>query len=290
MYDHTLNPLLEGTTPYSLKDEWCKRIQNVNIAAARFTKSDFDADLLADEDWSALETLCPSIQNLEGFVFHLFQKSKEKGLDWMEEKVISTACLMSLKQKGLVMLEAYTQQVMPHIKPLAVQKFIKLHNEEGDTFTGYIDLVAIIKVNKDSPYDIPKEFETYDGAVVVFDNKTSSVKYKSDSVKTSAQLATYFEAVSKEYKPEYAGYIVIPKQIRKQKLPKVPIDVIVDRIDESLIASTFEEYNKNCALIKDGEFPRKLDSCQTKYGPCTYYQLCHHKSMAGLTCTKKEDE
>lgn len=173
----------------------------------------------------------------------------------------------SLREKGTILLDAYEDRALPLFKKvLFTQKFIQIHNESLDRLVGKADIGV----------------EWYDGRRSVVDNKTTSVKYDQNSVKESEQLATYYKALRDEYKLDSAAYVTVSKKLRKQKLPKCQIDVIIDNIPETFIINTMELYDDVMEKIKDGEFPRNWDGCQTKFGPCEYWNLCHNDDDHGL--------
>ncbi len=179
---------------------------------------------------------------------------------------------LSLREKGLLLLEAYAEQVVPRIKEvIAVQEEISLVNEVGDSFTGIVDLIV----------------KWEDDRIILFDNKTSSVKYPDDAVQTSGQLGTYYEAVKEKYGIEACGYIIIPKQIRKKKLPLVPIEVMIGNIGEELVEKTFQGYESVLHGIKNADFPCTRTSregcCSTPWG-CSYRAYCESdgRDLTGL--------
>lgn len=174
---------------------------------------------------------------------------------------------VSLQRKGLMIIAAYREQVMPHIKRvIAVQKHITLSNATGDTFVGFVDMIC----------------EWEDGRILIVDHKTSSIKYAADSVKTSKQLATYVEACKQDLHVDGAAYIVLPKKFRKYKEPRVPIEVIFGEISEDLIENTFQEYDRTLAGIKAEEFPCLAPQCNMPWGDCCYKNLCVFGDMTGL--------
>jgi len=192
----------------------------------KYSKSDYDENILTEQDKEAIEG----------------------GLNksWV-----------SLHRKGILMMEAYEKQVLPHIKEvLAVQKYVQLSNSHGDKFIGWIDFVC----------------KWEDDKIYIVDNKTTSIKYKEDSVKTSPQLATYFEGVKKEIKADGAMYIAVPKKFRKRKEPLIPIDIIKDKIPEELIESTFDRYDDTLHGIKMGEF--HCTGCEKNVFGCPYKGYC----------------
>lgn len=174
----------------------------------------------------------------------------------------------SLKQKGLIILKEYNEQVIPKIKNvIQVQIDDAIKNDSGDELTVKTDFIA----------------EMHDGSIVLFDNKTSSVKYEADSVKKSEQLATYYEALQEKYKVTHCGYIVIPKVTRKKKLPVIEIEIIIDKVDEKTIEETFKKFETTLDAIKEAKFEKNTNNCISKYGKCEYFDFCKHGSLKGLT-------
>lgn len=225
-----------------------KEIDLSRIGVIKYSKSDYDEGILTSDDRLEIET-------------------SNKDPHWV-----------SLKRKGLMFLEAYDEQILKHIKEVKfVQKDIKLENDMGDSFIGFIDFCAVWE----------------DGRTIIFDNKTSSIKYSADSASTSEQLATYHEATKEEIKVDAVGYIVIPKKIRKYKEPRVPIEVIIDNIDEKVVNETFEMYDEVLSGIKLGDFPctrHDEDGCCSVPWGCPYRKYCESngKDLTGLVFHEKK--
>lgn len=173
----------------------------------------------------------------------------------------------SLLKKGEILLKEYDAQIMHKIKRvIKVQIDETMYNEDEDELVIKTDFIC----------------EWENGQIILFDNKTSSVKYENNSVKLSPQLAIYYEALKEEYKIDKCGYIVIPKKINKKKEPKVLISVIIDDILQSTIDSTHGEFETALKGIKSGSFSKNEKNCISIYGKCTYYDYCHNKSKKGL--------
>lgn len=173
----------------------------------------------------------------------------------------------SLSVKGRILLHEYSEQVLPLLKEVvAVQLNDSIINADEDELTIKTDFIAVM----------------HDGKRVLFDNKTTSVKYEKDSVQKSEQLATYFEVLKDEYKLDACGYIAIPKKINKQKKPVIKIEVIIDTVSQETIDKTFENFDVVIADIKSAKFPKNPKSCISKYGKCVYYDFCHKNSTKGL--------
>lgn len=183
---------------------------------------------------------------------------------------------VSLRRKGLMIIEAYREQVIPQIKEVvAVQKYVELKNDNGDSLIGWIDFIATFD----------------DGKTYICDNKTTSIKYKPDSVAQSGQLATYFEAAKDQnIKVDGAAYIAIPKNFRKSKQPLVPIEIVKGEIDDNILDKTFEEYDKTIQGIKMGEFA--CTGCKDNVFGCVYKTYCDSGGLdtTGLIYVEKREK
>lgn len=197
----------------------------------------------------------------------------------------------SLLYKGMLFLDQYHEDILPKIKKvIAVQEPVSLKNTDGDEITGILDLIV----------------EWKDGKTYLLDNKSSSVKYTSDSAKTGQQLPLYYYIVKEKYKLDGVGYIVLSKKINKNKVktcqkcgninisshktcnvelstiglrcrgefditinPSVNWEIIlnqVDKEDEDRVISTFDDVNTK---ITNGIF-------QTEHTPTKnkFFQYC----------------
>ena len=229
---------------YAWKEEKIngKKVNLRTTDLVKYSKSDYDESILTEED----------------------EKLIESGVNknWV-----------SLRRKGMMILDAYEEQIMPRIKEvIAVQKYVSLKNDHGDSFVGWIDFIC----------------RWEDDKIYIVDNKTTSIKYKEDSVSNSPQLATYFEGTVEEVNPDGAMYIAIPKKFRKRKKPLIPIDVITGNIGEELINKTFEEYDNTLHGIKMGHFP--CTGCRENVFGCPYKNYCESggEDLSGLVYVKKE--
>ena len=207
-----------------------------------------------------------------------FDESDEKLLENCNKNWVS------LRKKGFMMLDAFKAQILPHLSEIiAVQKYIKLPSEDGHRYIGYIDYIAKFKVNPEAEnYEDIKHIEKYNDKVVLFDNKTSSIKYKTEQAAESEQLAGYYEAVSEEYNIDLVGYTVIHKNFRKRKKPFVPVQFILNEVREEILESTFDGIEKALEGIKMGEFPCNAPACDMPWGKCCYSKLCKEGSLEGI--------
>lgn len=184
------------------------------------------------------------------------------------------ASWLSLARKGTMMIEEYNELVLPKIQKVHfVQRNIKLENDQGDSFVGVIDFCA-----------------TFDnGKTYIVDNKTTSIKYKDDSVKNSEQLATYVEAMKDEIEIHGAAYVTVSKKVRKFKKPRVQIELIFDEISDEFIEKTFQMYDKVLHGIKMGKFECNPAGCCSQPWPCSYQRYCasNGQDLTGLKFVEK---
>lgn len=209
--DKSTGLLLEGSTLKEAKAEfdnyWSTQDVNgnpTNLATYTklvYAKGDFDKDLLSEDDAKSLETE-------KGIILDLVEKRNEKGFDSLTEKeklLCNQAFWFCLQKKGHYMLEAFKKKVIPRLtNVLSTQEKISITNDDGDEVIGYIDLVSEVK-----GYDVP----------VILDIKTSAMKYdEDDAVIFSPQLSLYMHAVGEKYGTRLAGFIVLNKNLIKNKV------------------------------------------------------------------------
>lgn len=298
--DSGLNELLlpTGRTPEEVFIETFTSVNGVSVKDNinyTYAASDFDGELL------------PELSDEDAATMSILKEKKTKyGLEGLteEERVFFNGWHWeSLKVKGLLMLQAYRTKVLPLIeKVIAVQVPIDLTNGD-DSITGFIDFIAEIKGH----------------GTCLLDNKTSSIEYAKDSVIVSPQLALYKHAVQHLYPINKAGYVVMRKQVVKNRnkicskcgydgsaarhttcpntiegkrcggswnetiSPDINIQIILDEIPtktENLVLDNYDVVNH---AIKSGIFPRNLHTCNNVFGgQCPYYKLCYKDSTEGL--------
>jgi hypothetical protein len=278
-----------------------------------YAKTDFDSDILSIEDSEVIKKTYKELfgEDLNDTLdlYKRLADNKNK-LSTDEIKIYNLYNWLSLKQKGILMIDAYVTKVMPHlVRVLNIQEQIELKNENGEKVTGFVDLIA----------------EHKDHGVVIFDNKTSARDYAEDSVLTSAQLSLYLHALESKYKTRKAGYIVLKKTINKNRIkicescgfngsgskhktcsniidgkrcngqwketisPEVDVQIIVDKIPEQTENIVIENIDTVNEAIKARLFPRNLNSCTNYWGGlCPYINLCYKNKMEGLEYVKKE--
>lgn len=182
----------------------------------------------------------------------------------------------SLYRKGLMMLDAFNDQVMSKIKTvIAVQEEIELENNIGDKIAGKVDLIC--------------EWDT--GEIVLFDNKSSSQAYSKNKIQEEGgQLAIYHTALKDKYKVDKVGYNVTVKTFNK-KNPRVKVQTLIEAPPEQLIEKTIAEFDQVCYNIKQGKFESNHPKC---YKPWYKYtgekctcQLFDPESYEGFVSLKR---
>lgn len=316
--DNALNVLLLGGPDVEKEFDDTFRNQKINgkdtyiptSTLVLYSATDFDADLLVQDDYDVFNKT-KELQDFKGewpdLVKEMQAKKSASGYDALshEEKVLlGLGNWLSMRRKGLLMIEAYRKKIIPKInKVLGVQKFVKLDNGAGDTIIGFVDLIA--------------DFDDY--GPVILDNKTSILEYDKDSVLTSPQLSMYVNMLSEEYGTRKGGYIVMRKSIKKNRekvcsvcghdgsggrhktcdavvegkrcggtwnetlRPEVVIQVIVDEIPlrtEEIVMENLDLVNNG---IKNEVFTRNLGMCKNYFGGlCPYFNKCYKNKDEGL--------
>jgi hypothetical protein len=297
-----------------------KKVQLLECTNLVYAKGDYDRDLITDTD---LESLQLTRSEIDSAIDRRNEVGFNKLYD-LEQSIVNKASWVCLKAKGLYMIKAFREKVLPKLtKVHSTQEYIELENENGDKVIGYLDIVA--------------EVEGYEGPVVL-DVKTSAMKYdEEDSVLFSSQLTLYVHAVEEKYNTRKAGFIVLNKNIIKNKEktcskctfdgtggraktcdnetmqtveskkgpveklvrcngewieklnPEVYVQFIVDEIPSATEQIVIENIDNINTAIKTGNFTRNLSTCQNYFGgPCEYIGLCYKGSMEGLEVQEKK--
>lgn len=301
-----------------------KMVELVSSELITYAASDFDGELIPDADINGIIALCGigsryeslsparSREELMGLMGAIKREKEAKGWDNLtspQRQFYNHMNWLSLAVKGKILLRQYIKQILPQItKVLAVQKEIKLVNTEGDEITGFVDAVV----------------EWVDGRVVVIDNKTAAREYDWDAVLKSTQLALYVHALQDEFKTRTAGFIVLRKGILKNRSkvcsvcghdgtgsraktcdnevdskrcsgawnekinPEAEINILINDIPERVEQIVLENLADMGYLIKQGIFPRSLNSCESPF-PCQFRGLCFKNDDSNLVCLKEDE-
>jgi hypothetical protein len=273
--DAGVNQLLsnkQNNTKIDAKIDYLKLIQKQKInevetnlsktSLIKYSNTDFDVNIISKEDTEMLQDTV-SQDNLDNYHQDLIQLKREKRLTGEALKHFNLMSYTSLKQKGLMMIEEYEKSVLPTIEEvLDIQKFFSIKNTDGDEFLGFIDYIARLKDHK---------------GIVIMDNKTSASAYKPTQAFESKQLMSYVGALRElnyTNEPISVGFNVMNKVIRKKKEPRVLIQTIVDKVNEDLIESVFEDYDRVNNAIHNGEFESSHPTCsKNNYGSQCLCQL-----------------
>lgn len=274
----------------------------------RYADSDFDEDLLSQEDWNTLHVVHNEIAPKERMSY-LQGIKKEHGYESFTEdelKFFNNANWLALRAKGILILACMRDEVLPNIEAVhSLQEKAELANSDGDVIVGYVDMVV-----KWRGIETP----------VIVDIKTSSIMYEQDSVESSVQLATYTHMLSEKYKTRKAGYVVFNKHIHKNKSktckqcgydgtgkshrtcdaistttkkrcsgewnikcdPKASVQIIIADIHLRTEDIVLNNLDSIAAAIKSEVFYRNFDACVKPYGKCPYYALCFKDDKRNL--------
>lgn len=197
----------------------------------------------------------------------------------------------TLYHKGLLFIDTYYKKVLPKIKEvISVQERFSFGNDDGDEIFGFIDLVV----------------RWEDGKIYLLDNKTSSFEYSKEDARNSPQLSLYHYVIGEKYKLDGIGFIVLDKNINKQRIrkckecgavntsthktcnemkpkrcggefdvtinPIVDVNYIFDNIDpvvQDKVIQMFDDANNG---INAGLYTTAHNPKFGKFGPCDYYR------------------
>jgi hypothetical protein len=247
---------------------------------ASFFKSDIDLRLLTQRDKERIWGLEGEEVDLKEFLDDCSMKMKARQQLVEEDQLLyNRIATYSLYRKGLMILEAYKEKLLPQIHEVfSVQEKITITDPDGNYITGFIDFVCSFVDEPERKY--------------VCDNKSSSdinKYYKDDSVATSDQLATYCE-----YKAIPDGaYLACQKKILVRE-PRVKTKIVKDTIPEEKYEETFDTYAEVLENIENEHYPTNIDrelTCMSYGKICEYYSHCKYGSMKNLyyKVDKKEE-
>jgi hypothetical protein len=271
----------------------------------RYSNTDLDTDLLTADDKSLIAE-----RHGESWEEGLKVVKKQKsaiGYDYLkkeDKEFFNEVNWYGMMRKGQLMLDKAIELIDENVEEvLSAQRKVELKNEDGDEIVGYIDFIV-----KWKGYDKP----------IVMDLKTSSIIYEDDSVRTSPQLSLYLHAVSEEYDTRLAGYLVLNKRVKKNRVKicsvcgyngtgarhktcshevegercggawdeqlsfEINTQVIIDEIPEHFETMVLDNMDTVNHSIKTNVYPRNLGACVKPWGKCDFYHLCHSDKMDGL--------
>ena len=175
----------------------------------------------------------------------------------------------SMEAKGLLMLEAYAENILPRIKNvIAVQKSFELpFPKQNGIVRGIIDLIA--------------EIELDSGEIVsaILDNKSTSAPYTKKCYEKKEQTALYNIAFP-EY--EYVGFLTINKK-------DFSTQILVGKVPEELKEQTNYNFRAAFENIAAKEFGKNKKSCFAFGQVCPFKSHCDGKGF-GKDIYEKVDE
>lgn len=261
-----------------------------------YYKGDYDGNILTDDDHSQIKELATELGMFVGGVqiefSQLIDAYQSKQVDNDEKEYMNFHFYLSLLRKGEYIINAYREEVLPRIvKVHSIEKEINLVCGE-DSLIGYIDMVADWRLDSVQAEKLGKNED--DVVTILFDNKTSSAKYKKSKIETDApQLALY------DYAEQIGivGYIVMIKKLKTPKRgPKTgttycDIQVLVGQVPEEESEKVLDKSAEVLDNIYEGKFEATpcQDSCFAFRSRCPYYSVCQEDSddTSYLYCGRK---
>lgn len=231
--------------------------------------SDYDETILTGADLKRIERYKEENDFVEMNFSDLRDKYKSHSLPRTVKKLMNFMFYISCRRRGILMIRAYEKEILPRIKKVhAIERQITIGEKDGeDSIIGYIDLIC--------------DFEMDDGSIqkVLFDHKTSSVKYPAKRLTESQQLALY----NYSEKIDNVGYIVMVKKIKQPKRGMrkgeifCDVQVMIGQIEEEVTMSILEFAAQTLENIQAEKFDKKFDSCFAFGQRCQYYGICREK-------------
>lgn len=294
--DDALNELLINNDIDKAKSLFKDKIKCLYKSADYyFFKGDFDYDILTEKQIDLglnylKELNYKGTSDLETIHKMLFKKVYDHSNDYHclsenQRLILSCISTMSLKEKGIMMIDAYVEKILPQIEEvISVQKETKDRN-------GFIDLEVKLKGYGN----------------VTADNKTAARMYKQSDVDYSPQLLIY----DKECNNKQIAYFVLGKTIKKNKekkckscgfsvkggshttcnneisgkrckgewevfiTPEIDVGIFVSDVNENVQKKVLDSLKSVEDAIYKEAFPMNLNSCPNQFGkPCPYIEFC----------------
>jgi hypothetical protein len=239
------------------------------------------------------------------------KKNPYKKATIAEQKYFNRVSWLSLKRKGLLLLEAFETQFLPKVtKVLSTQKSASLSDPTtGDSIVGYIDMVV--------------ELEGIEKPVII-DLKTAARPYTEEHLDNSEQLGLYYAMESRNYDTNLVGFLVLCKQIPKEessycqdcgyvkdgrhrtcnnavagarcggdwitkKTPKPEVQLLIQAKTDEEIQLVLDDAANIIESMKQGIVYRNLDVCTNWYGGlCPFYEACHKGDFSRVEKASKK--
>jgi hypothetical protein len=207
-----------------------------------------------NSEWSKYEEICDNIQYYKSDLDSSLLSESELQLS------INRQSFISLSRKGIKLLDAYKEHIMPRIKQvISVQGEITIcgYDEDGqsteDSIYGKLDLIAMIEDDKGNVRH------------ALLDNKTTSEAYSKDSVQKKDQLALYAAGYSDI---EWFGYLTLNKKNYKTQ-------IILDQITEEKKQEVLDKFVNTLSNIKQCKFEKNTKACYSFGRQCEFWTHCH---------------
>lgn len=290
---------------------------NLNVSEA---KKRYDRGYVTeDKDGNSVQPTEPPIILLIKDIKKMKDQSFMRDLTLEEERFLHYATVLSMLRKGLLMLESFHKNILPHITGvIGTQVKTEIKNGLGDEINGYIDLLCNM-----SGYKLPNGRILAADDLVVADVKTASPTYwgKLDNIQDSDQLDGYAASpqVQSIQATNLVCYMAVSKQVSKDeksfckscgnektsshKKCNAEIDgkrcngewdekvtyfceskIVIAERNLQEAAKVYEDMDMIVRGIKAGVFPRNRESCDA------YGQICEYKSICGKACSSHEQE
>lgn len=279
--------------------------------------ADFDADILSGSDIEQLQAWSSKDDPIEYYKSLVkIKKNPHIKLNAAELGFFNRASWLSMRRKGLILIESFKVQILPKITEiLSTQCKGELKDpHQGDSVIGYLDMILKLE-----GYDKP----------IIFDLKTAARPYTQENIDLTEQLTLYAAMKGEEYDTDLVGYLVLCKNINKEETSickkcghkkdsshrtcnnmvdgetegkqirckgewetkielKPQVQILVKSKNQKEISDLLADYANIILAMKNDIVYRNTDKCTRWYGgKCPYYNLCHHDSMAGLIDKKR---
>ncbi len=217
-------------------NEYRQIFDNLDI---QYYASDYDKNLFMTEDEEQLDKWADELLDekrrswMEVFDEVNSAIKEDKPLDDAELAFYDRVMWSCCRIRGMAMLQAFSDDILPQVdltrrEHFAAQREVSMSNTEGDKVVGYVDYVLFLK----------------DHGWVIIDLKTAGQPYSMHKLDTSEQLRTYVAAIGEEIGSRKAGYAVL--------LKKVKIDKVCNKCDAPRQGVAKKCKTKDC----DGEYAK----------------------------------
>lgn len=314
--------LLEGNKDYMkvFYSQWEKSINkfqkvtpvfdNPNIV---YSYADFDEHVLDDKNIKKLEEWKKELEiktkvSAVDLYKQIVKKKKNpyKKLTEKEKTYFNRASWLSLKLKGEILIKSFKEQFLPKIKKVhATQLSGSIKSDDGqDSINGVLDCIL--------------EVEGYDKPIII-DLKTASQPYKEEQIDLTEQLTLYYGMMGAQYKTDLVGYLVLCKNIPKQKIAfckscgherrtgqlktcdneingkrckgeweekvelKPEVQFMVRKKGDTELFSLYSDYSNIIYAMKNDMVYKNQSKCHNWYGgKCPFFDLCHKGDDSNL--------